>query len=75
MTTTEEIIKIIQAIPQQYMPTYNEGQICISVPYSIYFKPEDVSIQDEKGMIDLNIGKSYIHLFKDSFNALIFISK
>lgn len=71
MTTQE----IIQAIPQQYMPKCIEGRIRISIPYSVYFKPEDVVIDDRKEMIDLNIGRNYINLSKNSFDALIFISK
>jgi hypothetical protein len=70
--TTEEII---QTIPQQYMPKCIEGRIRISIPYHLYFNPEDVVIEDRQPMIAINVGHSYVHLFKDFFDALIFISK
>ena len=70
--TTQEIIQII---PQQYMPKCIEGRIRISIPYHLYFKPEDVIIKERQAAIEINVGSSYVHLFKDLFDALIFISK
>lgn len=75
MTTPEQIIKIIQTIPNQYMPYYTGGLISISIPYNLYFKPEDVIIEDRNGMIEIKIGSSYVHLFKNSFNVLIGLHK
>lgn len=70
--TTEQII---QAIPQQYMPRYTNGFVRISIPYHLYFKPEDVAIEDRQAAIQINVGYSYVHLFKDSFDALIGLHK
>ena len=70
--TTEQIIQII---PQQYMPKCIEGRIRISIPYSVYFKPEDVVIEDRQATIEINVGSSYVHLFKYSFDILIGLHK
>lgn len=67
--------KIIQIIPQQYMPSYSHTLIRIGIPYSIFFKPEEAIIEDKESTVEISIGGSHIRLFKRMFDASIGVFK